>query len=205
MILKETFTELLRKYTSNDALVGELWREIERCYTGKHRYYHSLTHLRHLLGQLVEARALIQDWETILFSLYYHDVVYRPVKSNNEEKSAELAKQRMQQAGVPASIIARCQAQILATKSHQSSAASDTNYFTDADLSVLGHPWEQYTHYYQGVRKEYAVYPNVVYNAGRRKVLKHFLAMDSLFKTDFFRDQYEAQARLNLKSELALL
>jgi predicted metal-dependent HD superfamily phosphohydrolase len=204
-VLKETFIELLTNYTDNDRLTNELWAEIEKNYSSKKRHYHTLQHLDSLLMQLTDIKGEIQDWNTILFTLYYHDLVYNSLKSNNEEKSAELAEKRMKQISVPIDKIERCKNQILATKSHIKSTDSDTNYFTDADLSVLGQSWETYTTYFQNVRKEYAIYPDAVYNPGRKKVLNHFLAMDRIFKTDFFYNKFETQAKQNLQKEIALL
>ena len=203
--LKETFVSLLKNYSVGDQLIEELWLEVARSYSGKQRHYHTLTHLEQLLSQLTEVKNELKHWDTVLFSLYYHDIVYRVLRSDNEEKSAEWAKKSMQRARMPKETVVRCQAQILATKTHQHSADHDTNYFTDADLSVLGRPWEEYTHYYQRVRKEYAVYPDAIYRPGRKKVLQHFLAMNKIYKTDFFYDRYEKQAKLNLRTELELL
>lgn len=204
-MLKEIFLDLLQKYTDDKGLVNELWLEIEKHYTDKKRHYHTLQHLDNLLSQLTEVKAELLDWETILFTLYYHDIIYNPLKSDNEDKSAEFAEKRMQQIAVPAETIKRCKAQILATKTHIKSTNSDTNYFTDADLSVLGQTWEVYTHYYKGVRKEYSIYPDIIYNQGRKKVLNHFLAMSSIFKTDFFYQKFERQAKLNLIKEIQLI
>jgi predicted metal-dependent HD superfamily phosphohydrolase len=92
----------------------------------------------------------------------------------------------------------------LATKTHILAADSDTNFFTDADLSVLGSDWESYSAYFKNVRKEYAIYPDFIYNSGRKEVLKHFLGMNQIFKTDFFYAKFEAQARLNLERELQI-
>ncbi|HXL55890.1 MAG TPA: hypothetical protein VN958_06525 [Chitinophagaceae bacterium] len=41
-----------------------------------------------------------------------------------------------------------------------------------------------------------------MYNEGRKKVLMHFLEMNRIFKTDEFYNQFEKQARENLKREL---
>lgn len=204
-MLKETFLTLLKNYTNNDLLAKELWVEIEQNYSNKKRHYHTLQHLENLLGQLVEVKNEIKDWDTVLFTLYYHDVVYNALKSDNEEKSAELAVKRMEQIAVPDEIIKLCAAQILATKSHLKSSDSDTNYFTDTDLSVLGQPWKTYSAYYKNVRKEYAIYPDLIYNPGRKKVLIHFLTMDNIFKTDLFYQKFEMQAKKNLQQELSLL
>ena len=93
----------------------------------------------------------------------------------------------------------------MATKKHAVSDNSDTNYFTDADLSVLGQPWEIYSTYYKQVRKEYSLFPELIYVPGRKKVLQQFLQMERIFKTDFFYTKFELQAKENLKKELALL
>lgn len=204
-VLKETFIGLLTNYTDNDSLTNELWTEIEKNYSNKKRHYHTLHHLDSLLAQLIDVKEEIQDWNTILFTLYYHDIIYNSLKSDNEEKSAELAKKRMNQISVSIDKIELCKNQILATKSHIRSTDSDINYFIDADLSVFGQNWEAYSLYYKNVRKEYSIYPDFVYNPGRKKVLNHFLSMDRIFKTDFFYNKLEAQAKQNLQKEIELL
>lgn len=204
-MLKKTFIELLTIYTDNKNLVNELWTEIEKNYSEKTRYYHTLQHLESLLSELTAIKSEIQHWEAILFSLYYHDIIYDARKSDNEEKSAELAEKGMRQIAVPKAIIERSKNQILATKSHAGSLNPDTNYFTDADLSILGQPWEVYSYYYMNVRKEYAIYPDIVYNPGRKKVLHHFLSMDRIFQTACFYDKYEIRAKENIRKELELL
>jgi len=204
-VLKKTFIELLTKYTDNDLLINELWTEIVKNYSSKKRYYHTLQHLDNLLSQLTDVQGEIQNWETILFTLFYHDIIYNSIKSDNEEKSAELAEKRMKQITVSNYKIELCKEQILATKSHIKSTDSDTNYFTDADLSVLGQSWEKYSLYYNNVRKEYSIYPDLVYNPGRKKVLKYFLSLNRIFKTDFFYNKFEIQARQNLQQEIDLL
>lgn len=204
-MLKKTFYSLLKNYADNEILITELWDEIETHYSSKKRHYHSLTHLENLLVQLLEVKDKINQWETVVFSLYYHDIIYNARKSDNEEKSAELAKERLSHLGVSNEIIDQCVHQIIATKSHTQSENSDTNYFTDADLSILGQDWATYSTYFQNVRKEYSIYPDLVYKPGRKKVLKHFLEMDRIFKTDYFYDMLEIQAKENLRKELELL
>lgn len=203
--LKEIFSNLLINYTTNSSLINELWDEVEKNYSEKKRHYHTLQHLENLLITLTEVKSEIQNWESILFTLFYHDIIYTALKSDNEENSALLAEKRMQQLSVSNDIIERCKNQILATKSHSKSTDSDTNYFTDADLSVLGQPWEIYSLYYKNVRKEYAIYPDFIYNTGRKKVIQHFLSMNSIYKTDYFYNQFEKVAKENLMKELSYL
>lgn len=204
-VLKKIFIELLSNYTNDSGFINELWSEIERNYSDKKRRYHTLQHLENLLTELKEVKHEIQKWDVVLFSLYYHDIVYNTRTSGNEEKSAELAEKRMQQIGIPKDIIESCKDQILATKSHFKSTDGDTNYFTDADLSILGQAWEIYSLYSKNIREEYATYPDFLYNSGRKKVLDHFLSMECIFKTNYFYNKFEIQAKKNIQLELDLL
>lgn len=205
MSLNLTFSNLIQRYTQQTAGIDQYWHEIETAYKGPKRYYHNLTHLEQLFQQLLPLKAEITDWDTLLFSLFYHDIVYKVRRQDNEEKSAELAQERLQALSYPPERIERCVAQIIATKSHTLSSDADTNLFTDADLAVLGQDWPTYHSYAQQVRREYAIYPDLLYKPGRRKVLQHFLDMERIFKTAHFYDLYEQKARTNLSQELAEL
>lgn len=204
-MLQETFLQLVSYYSSNQEQAQTFWNEIETAYSGKKRHYHSLSHLEYLLAQLTPLRDQLQDWNAVLFTLFYHDVVYNALKSDNEEQSAKLAVERMTTLGCDPALVQLVEAQIVATKKHEPSSNPDTNYFTDADLSVLGADWETYEAYFNGVRKEYSIYPDLIYKPGRKKVLKHFLSMEHIFKTLHFRSKLETSARVNLERELAML
>ncbi|WP_462219329.1 HD domain-containing protein [Ferruginibacter sp.] len=201
-MLEETFIKLIGNYTKDARLAKQLWNEIEENYSNKKRYYHTLNHLESLLQQLFTIKIKIEDWDTVLFSLYYHDIIYNPLKTTNEEKSAAFAENRMQLIGVPQMTIENCVRHILATKKHLLSADNDTNIFIDADLSILGQPWNVYENYYKQVRNEYSLYPDLIYKPGRKKVLQHFLQMERIFKTDYFFERFESQAKANLEKEL---
>jgi predicted metal-dependent HD superfamily phosphohydrolase len=203
-MLKEIFSGLLQSFSADENLIQKLWAEIEGYYSADARHYHSLVHLQHLYEQLLPLKKQLQDWDVVLFTLFYHDVIYKATTNDNEEQSALLAEKRMMEIGVPANQIELCKKQILATKSHQLAADSDTNYFTDADLSILGQEWELYQNYFRNVRKEYSVYPDLLYNPGRKNVLQHFLKMERIYKTSYFQ-ALENKAKENLKREFDLL
>lgn len=204
-MLQDYFLQLLQGYTTDTQLANQLWTEVEGHYTEKKRYYHTLTHIEQLLQQLMECKELIVDWDTVLFSLFYHDIIYNPLRQDNEEKSADLAVMRLSKLSYPLHKSATCYAQILGTKGHQLSTDNDTNLFTDADLSILGSSQEIYMQYTTNIRKEYAVYPDFLYKKGRAKVLQHFLQMERIFKTAYFYERFEEQARINLSAELKQL
>lgn len=201
-MLKQTFFELVKKYSDDLQLIEILWKEIERNYSSSKRYYHNLAHLENLLAQLLKVKMNIEDWDIILFSLYYHDIVYKASKKNNEEKSAEYAQNILQKLNFSKERINSCFSQIIATKGHTISTNNDTNLFTDADLSILGFSESEYKIYHQQIRKEYKMYPSFMYNPSRKKVLQSFLKMNSIFKTSYFFDIFEKQARINIALEI---
>ncbi|MBS1509354.1 MAG: hypothetical protein JST86_00820 [Bacteroidetes bacterium] len=204
-MLKETFIALIRKSTSDERLVQQLWTEVETNYSSPKRYYHTLQHLEDMMQRLDDVKEQIKSWDTILFSLYYHDIIYNALKTTNEEKSAEIAADRMQNLMIPKPVIDGCVQQILATKKHAGNSDADTNFFTDADLSILGQPWPVYETYFKNIRKEYKLYPDVIYLPGRKKVLIQFLQMERIYKTDHFYNLFEQQAKQNLQQELELI
>lgn len=201
--LKLRFIALLAGCDSG--LTERFWREIETAYSSKSRVYHNLEHLTNLLAELDTVQDLVEDMETILWSVFYHDVIYNVRRQDNEEQSAELAVERMTSLNIPEERVKRCKDQIVATKSHDIASENDTNLFTDADLAVLGKDWDTYQTYFKAIRKEYRIYPNLLYKPARKKVLKHFLTMPFIFKTAHFRNLYEEQARKNLNREIELL
>ena len=204
-MLKNIFIDLVKKFEIDDFKIGKLWVEIEKNYTNKKRFYHNLSHLDNLYLELLNVKNEIEDWDTLLFTLFYHDIIYKATSKENEEKSAELAKLRLNEIGFDEVKVEKCFEQILATKLHESSLNKDTNIFIDADLSILGQDWDLYSQYYKNVRKEYSVYPDFLYNPGQKKVLEHFITMPRIFKTDLFFERFEKKAKINLEKELLVL
>ena len=117
MLAKE-FAEAVSRYSNDTALAGKLWDEIEKGYTAKKRYYHNQSHLENLLKELTSIKESIEDWDCIIFSIVYHDIVYNTHQKDNEEQSAALAEQRLAEIAFPADRINKCVQQILATKGH---------------------------------------------------------------------------------------
>lgn len=201
-ILEPLFTLMIAELTGDALIATSYWSEIEMNYGKSKRHYHNLQHLDALTRELLEIKPAIKEWETLLFSIAYHDIIYNPLRHDNEEKSAEFAFKRMTTLHCAPQQVSNCTTQILATKKHAWSDETDTNYFTDADLSILGSAPAVYKTYTHSIRKEYNLYPDFIYNPGRQKVLKHFLAMPAIFKTTHFSNKYESQARINIQEEL---
>ncbi len=196
------FKNWVRQFDNDRTFSKGLWDELEKAYTQKGRHYHNLSHLAHMIDETCTVLPEINDPDTLLCSIFYHDVIYNVKRQDNEEKSADLGTQRALDIGLGVKSAKLCHRQILATKSHAVSDNMDTNYLTDIDLSVLGAQPEVYQNYTVAIRKEYSIYPGFLYKKGRKKVLKHFLEMEHIFKTALFREKYESKARENLRAEL---
>jgi len=201
-VVAETFMSLVSRYTQDRALTEKLYLELVKSYSENGRHYHNLSHLNSLLQQILPLADQLKDLDTVLFALYYHDAVYRVLRNDNEERSARLAQKRLTILNIHSNRIEICKQHILATKAHGMSNNSDTNYFVDADVSILGQDSVTYKGYSEGVRKEYSIYPDIIYKPGRKKVLEHFLQMEKIYKTEPFFAKFESQARINLKREL---
>lgn len=202
MNLKERFLQNCFLFTEDQNLIGDLWSEIEKKYCEKGRHYHNLEHLENMFSELDAVKDEIENYPVLLFSVFYHDVIYDAASKSNEEKSAEFASVRLKRLHVDDYFIQKVSEQILATKSHHLSENSDTNYLLDADLSILGKDSEVYIDYTKKIRKEYAIYPDLLYKPGRKKVLKHFLEQKDIFKTSIFKEKYEDIARKNIQIEI---
>jgi len=200
--LKKIWNELTLKYPVEYSLIEELWAEIEKEYSTENRYYHNLAHLYYMIDKVYKFKDRLKDIGTIMFSIFYHDIVYDTNRQDNEQRSAMIATDRLAKLGLPVDKILKCQNQILATKGHETNADNDTNYLIDIDLAILGEIPENYKDYAKKIRSEYSSYPSPIYNDGRKKVLQSFLDMDRIFKTDECYQKYERQARENLKAEI---
>ena len=200
-MIEEEFIGSLKNYTVDGEQRQIMWSEVEKNYSRPDRHYHNLTHLNSMLTELNLYKDKFNNWDTIIFAIVYHDLVYNTLKSNNEERSAEMAIKRLTKIAFPEKEITFCAQLIHATKKHEP-GDQETNLFTDADLSILGADPETYKAYSKQIRLEYSIYPDLIYNPGRKKVLTHFLKMHKIYKTNDFSDRYEQNAKTNIQTEL---
>lgn len=201
-MMRDEFFSVLQPHCGDQC--ETLWNELEKRYSRRGRHYHTMTHLDNLVKVLQPQKKLFTNWGGVVIAVAYHDAVYNVLKKNNEERSAVLAEKRMKEISLAADVIQQIGRFIRATQSHHS-VDVETDLFTDADLSILGAEPAAYEFYAQQIRKEYFIYPDMMYYPGRKKVLQHFLTRPTIFKTPTFYDRYEAQARINVQWELLSL
>ncbi|WP_163408223.1 HD domain-containing protein [Flavobacterium ajazii] len=203
MNLQGIYSDLLSNigYSTNE--IQQNWLDLEKAYSKKSRHYHNLTHLEEMIELFEAYRNKLGNPNEILFSIFYHDIVYSASKKDNELKSAEYALSVL-----PENVNLNKQLvfdAICATQQHQQNAIEDINWLIDFDLKILAKDWEDYKTYFEQIRKEYRIYPDFLYKPGRAKALKHFLENEFIFQTNEFRSLYEEKARANIEKEIKLL
>lgn len=189
----------------------EAWREVlVGAYAEGRRAYHTLSHVAEVARQFDFARARVEvhDEPSVFVAILFHDAVYDAKASDNEARSAALAREWIARSNAPVSA-ERVSALILATASHgaiDARADSDLAVFLDCDLAILGASPADYAAYERGVAYEYAeAYPEDLFRRGRAAFLEKLLAKPRLFASDLFHDTFDARARANVASALAAL
>ena len=108
MDLKKCYLDLVTEYhTEHTEAVNQAWARIERNYGEKFRYYHNFEHLDSMLMALQSICHEVVHPEDTQLAIFYHDLAYDPVSSDNEEQSAEAAQADLRQFDFPAERIDR--------------------------------------------------------------------------------------------------
>ncbi|MFI9152970.1 hypothetical protein [Streptomyces sp. NPDC053367] len=170
------------------------------------RHYHTLSHLVAVLDHVDTLERYAADADVVRLAAWFHDAVYLPDRSENEERSARLAERALPEAGVPEDKTSEVARLVRLTVTHDPGEDDfDGQVLCDADLAVLASPPSAYAAYTAAVREEYHFVPNDAFRAGRSDVLRQLLALPRLFHTPFGRRHWEATARYNLRGELEML
>ncbi len=169
------------------------------------RTYHSLRHLADCLAQLDAAPADAVERDLVETALWFHDAVYDPRKNDNEDRSAELARERLAELGVAATQADMVTTLVLLTRHSERPEDPEGRLVCDIDLSILGRPSDEFDRYDREIRAEYRWVPEAHYRRERAAVLRGFLARVPLYLTPHFRARYEQLARINLGRAISRL
>ena len=207
------FSTLWRSATKqSDESIARVYKTLANHYSEPHRKYHSLTHIEDCLQQLDNYDRVYPlapyNKQLLEMALYFHDVIYEPKASDNEEQSCrffnEMCNQQTKTEVSQNEWQNSVSCLIMATKHHDGSdlLAAIT---VDIDLSILGRGIDEFEQYNSAIRSEYAWVSIKDYKIGRIKVLESFLNRHGIFQNDYFKNLYEAQARSNIKNAIEAL
>lgn len=205
LALEKNFFGILLQFTEDKDEVRKRFKKLIDLYSQQERHYHTLKHIQAMLSFLGAHKEHIKNWGSVVMATWYHDATYDTRSKTNEEKSADLAAQDLQELRLPEDVIDSTKKLILATKRHELDETNpDSAIFLDADLSILARPASVYDAYSENIRKEYGWVPEAEYRIGRKIVLESFLQRERIYFSPFMQNS-DVIARENITRELAKL
>jgi predicted metal-dependent HD superfamily phosphohydrolase len=202
-LMQRQWAGLLGGYGVAPADAYPAFDRLVAAYSEPHRHYHTLEHL----AEMFRVVGRLGGSGTVHLAVWFHDAVYDPRAKDNEARSADLAVRELTALGLPADVVGEVRRLVLATDHGKPSPTIDgpMAVLLDADLAILGASEARYQRYAADIRKEYAWVPEDIYRTGRASVLRHFLDMRSIYRTQLMIEEGELAARRNLQAELASL
>jgi dephospho-CoA kinase len=183
----------------------ELGQEVLRAYQEPHRKYHNIVHIAEGLVEIEKFRDQVAALDAFELAWFTHDLSYNPgatTKGQNERDSIAGLTQLATRARIAPGVLVRASQFVEATIEHRTYEGDlDGAFFIDTDLSVLGASRSRFDHYRADLRSEYGIYDDPTFRGGRLQFVESMLARPQLFRTDLFRERYEAPARANLQHE----
>src|ERR687891_619614 len=96
---------------SDDALFSRL----VGCYSEPHRKYHTMLHLQECFAHLERVRSFAERSSEVELALWFHDSIYDTHRKDNEERSAEWARDTALTAGLTDDQASRIYQLVMAT------------------------------------------------------------------------------------------
>ncbi len=178
---------------------GALFARLMAAYAEPQRHYHTQQHLGECLSAFDGALALAEHPAEVEIALWFHDAVYDVKGHDNEQCSADWARDALRDAGVDTGSAQRVHDLVMATRHTAVPSGQDERLLVDIDLSILGAERARFDEYEQQIRTEYAYVPGFLFRRKRREILKGFLYRPAIYSTPHFHDRLEARARDNLR------
>jgi predicted metal-dependent HD superfamily phosphohydrolase len=163
---QEQWIQLWRQITAQGDPVP-VYRQLVSLYGQVHRHYHNLHHINECLAEFDTIRHLADQPVAVELAIWFHDAEYDTRAQDNEERSAQLAKQHLVEVGGSSDLCNSVTSLILATKAHDASGHTDAPLLIDVDLSTLGQPEERFGEYEIQIRREYDWVPEQIFASKR--------------------------------------
>jgi len=141
--------------------------DILRPYAESHRFYHTINHLDEIVTEL-ESKGFGSNTELLLATVF-HDIIYDPRSTTNEEDSAKYFNEVFQG---DTSLKGEVTQIILDTKDHKPKSKL-SKIFSEADLNILNQPFSKLLEYESQIFKEFQFVDHSIYREKRIEVLKY--------------------------------
>ncbi len=206
---------------SHDVFLQHRWQQIKgdvtyyttvisTQYDEPARFYHNKNHLVDLFTKLdtltmdadVALQQLMkQNKKVLTYAVFFHDIVYNPKKTDNEEKSVHQWQSYALSLSLKREMIKQVSELIQATKNHTEPTSNPlTALFLDLDLSILGSHPEAFAAYDAAIAQEYNYLDPVVYRQKRKTFLQ---SIGNPYHTVYFKTHFGKQTNENRAFYLA--
>lgn len=178
--------------------------EILKAYEGEGRYYHTKEHLRHMFE--VYDRHFSNSSLVHELTFWYHDFYYDPTRQDNEDRSAALAKKRVElDLQASGDIGSRVRDLILFSHYTRPPVSRDEMILHDVDLAIFGESQDLFGKYEKDIRQEYSFVPEADYRKGRADILGRFIRDPFYFTPEMCYSSYEDLAKRNIQKAIESL
>ena len=178
---------------------------LTQAYAQAHRHYHNADHIASCLKHLDVVSEFADEPAEIETALWFHDAIYDPHSASNERDSADWAIRFLRDNVVAGDAVSRIERLIMVTAGHGVTSSIDEDLMIDIDLSILGESPEVYDRFETAIRKEYNHVPEALFRHKRKEILSEFLEREQLYRTRYFIDHFQGQARVNLTRAIKAL
>ena len=195
------------------AIPPPMQAELEAAYATPPRAYHHFGHVREVLRHYREVEASV-GWRQpreVALAVLYHDAIYEAGRSDNESRSAALAREAIDRwlpdAGIDSARVVEL-IEMTARHGHWSpqdfpgdAQGDDARRFLDCDMAILGAEPAVFEAYDRAIAQEYRdAVPAWLYRIRRRAFLKGLLRRERIYLGEEFHARLDANARANLRS-----
>lgn len=169
---------------------------IIEAYSASYRFYHNIDHIFEMLDSFDSIKHLVEYPIDMELAIFYHDFIYDPKNSHNEESSViSMAIYT----GLNYSKYARARNLILATR-HIPGAdlSNDEKWIVDLDLMIFGVNREDFYKYCNAIRDEYSHVDEETYRYERKKFLLGMINRENIYNTQYMRYKFGRAAVENI-------
>ena len=183
---------------------AEMGADLIERYKESGRYYHTLDHIEHCLGQFDRVRAQCRQADAVELAIWFHDAIYNFPAYENEKLSAAFFMEKSENL-LATQFREDVAALVIATEHVRPPQDPDQRILVDVDLSSFGLPWEQFASDGKNIRQELHYLTDSEFYAGQIAFMEALLTRVRIFNTEYFYDNYEEKARDNVQRYLAAL
>jgi predicted metal-dependent HD superfamily phosphohydrolase len=203
----DRFQSLWRRCSPGQAVdtSAAIHQQLIDSYNEPHRVYHTLNHIEHCLAHFDKINHDLESPDAVELSIWFHDAIYKPGATDNEQLSADLFME-ISQGQLDDSLRKTVYQHIMATlHDGRTIESNDTKFMVDIDLSSFALPWAEFSRDSNNLRVEMKSLSDEDYYRKQSRFQKNLMNQPRFFKSDYFYEKYEDQARQNLAEYFKIL